>query len=393
MRINAEKVFSKCVTIEIAIASLIVIFTALGYSNIVSLLFALSFALLFAFLGFTVQSFPFIAFLLSVLSFSHAVFYGLIEETAFSVSYFKRVIMFISMVLLLDFTVRYCENVSGKTLKLIQSFPIVAGAYLVFSFFFLGNAHIWAGGITLGFTNPNFTGMWLTHLIFYGILFVMQSKTHKANILFIPVIGLMLYLLVMTRTRSCFIAIIMFVLFLVIRLLRIRLRNWMCVLIAVFPIIFVFIYLKIIMSDTIQNTLSFLTSKGKPLSSRVFVWQTGLEIASKHPIFGNYIGLEGEIGYSHMHNTHLDVLCAYGIIPLVLFCYLLYMTLKRIISKVNSVYQYVAFASFASIIIMGTFEAAIVSGAMGMNLLTIGFIVLAISKPDEKIHIDSGKMV
>lgn len=390
MRISAEIVFSKCIAVEIAIASLIVISTALGYSSTVSLLFALSFAIIFIMGGCTIKSFPLVALTLGILSFTHVIFYGLKADVVFSFDYFKRVIMFVSFILLLSFSAQYGVQISQKTLELIQRMPLVAGIFLAASFFFLGNTHTWGGGgITLGFGNPNAAAMWLTHFVFYGILFVMEIKTHKSHAIFIPLIGLLFYLLFKTRARSSLLAIAVFVLLIVMRLLKIRIKNWMCALFSCFPIIFVFIYLNVIMTETIQKTLSFLVSEGKPLTARFFVWNTGLDIISEYPIFGNYIGLEEKIGFSHMHNTHLDVMCAYGAVPLLLFCYLLYVVLKRMAAEIESSYQYAAFASFVSIIIMGTFEASIVSGSMGMNLLTTGFVVLALSSPSKENVRDS----
>lgn len=87
---------------------------------------------------------------------------------------------------------------------------------------------------------------------------------------------------------------------------------------------------------------------------------------------------------SQLHNTHLDVLCSYGIVPFLLFIKLLYKNIIQILRKANTFYKYAAFTSFCAVLIMGTFEAAVVSGSMGLNLLTVGFIVLGIADPDRE---------
>ena len=97
----------------------------------------------------------------------------------------------------------------------------------------------------------------------------------------------------------------------------------------------------------------------------------------QHPITGNYSGISGGSGASQMHNTHVDVLCSYGIFAAILFMQNLYQNMRSVNSCIKSSYQHAAFCAFAAIIIMGTFEAAVVAGAMGLNLLTVSLLVLA----------------
>jgi len=127
----------------------------------------------------------------------------------------------------------------------------------------------------------------------------------------------------------------------------------------------------------VSKCVLFMVSEGKNLTSRVRIWSRALNGFMKHPIFGNYSGLSRGTGQSQMHNTHIDVLASYGIIPFVFFLKILYDRVMQSSRKTTSMYQTAAFSAFCAVVVTGTFEAAMVAGAMGLNLLTVGLLLLA----------------
>ncbi len=371
---------SPCVTIEVLIASLIAFFTALGNVAMVSNLFALSFIVIFGFALINVHNWCYgqSISLFITLCVLNTIINGLCENGYFSFNYFKKVIMFSAFLIFLNAAAREEFYVLYNAVRLIKIFPVLAGAFLVYSYSYMGNTGTFAGGITLGFVNPNFAGMWLLHFFLYGCLFVLEAVNgSKLRLLYFPVLIQLLKLLVLTRARSCFIGITAFFILLILGAWNKKTNRFVLLCIAIIPFVFVIIYLKIAYSAWFQQMFGFIISVGKSLTSRVEIWRYALERFWEHPITGNYSGISFGTGQSQMHNTHIDVLSSYGILAAILFVKNLYQNMVAVNDYTDSFYQYAAFCAFCAIIITGVFEAAVVSGAMGLNLLTVSFLVLA----------------
>lgn len=373
--------FGMCVTIEVVIASEIAILTALGQHSIISLLFALSFIATFVFVFLKILEYNRVnvSIVLAVLCVINVTLNGLQENGRMNFDYYKKVIMFCCFVFLVYYSIQEHDAVPDYLLKIIEVLPVIAGTFLVFSYYYMGNTAIVAQGITLGFTNPNFTGMWLLHFFLYGALFVLKAFRggSKLRLLYIPVLLVIYNLIPETGARSCQIGALAFFAFILLKPLMTRSPGFFAAIIAVFPLVFAIFYLAFVDQEWFQNMFSFMVSEGKNLTSRVRVWTRALNGLAKHPIFGNYSGLSYGTGQSQMHNTHVDVLASYGIFPFVLFIKILYDRLVRSCRKTTSIYQTAAFGAFCAVIVSGSFEAAMVSGAMGLNLLTVGLLLLA----------------
>lgn len=384
--IREKNQFSKFAITEIIIATLISIFTTFRNGSVVSALFYASFIIILMYLRHFLSKFPLLPLVLIAVCMFNVIQNALLSGGNVSFDYMKKLFMFSAFVLTMHYACSDGDSLDKKSITLIKLIPLFGAIELIISFLFLGNTETFAHGITLGFSNPNFTGMWVFHFILYAIILLLDSKEHKhkwwMRILLISVIGLLSWLLYFTETRSCFIALAAFLLLLVLGYFNIRIPPWACILIAAFPLILAIFYLNYVNSDWVRNTFSFMVSEGKSLTSRVWIWNRSLGFFYRHPLTGDYYGISGGTGQSQLHNTHIDILCSYGIIPLALFIALLTRTLRLMLKKVESFKQYAAFVAFCTVIIMGSFEAAVVSGAMGMNLLSVGLIGLTICRSD-----------
>lgn len=380
--------FGMCVTIEVIIASAIAILTALGQHTIISLLFAISFIVAFLFVALKIfeQNKVNISIVLAVLCVINVTLNGLQENGRMNFDYYKKVIMFCCFMFLVYYSIQETEEVPAWSLQIIEILPVIAGSFLVFSYYYMGNTERIAEGITLGFTNPNFTGMWLQHFFLYGALFVLKvfQGGSKLRLLYIPVLLIIYNLIPETGARSCQIGSLAFFAFILLKPLMVRSPKLFAIIITLFPVVFAVFYLTFVDHPWFQNAFSFMISEGKNLTSRVSVWTRALNRLAEHPIFGNYSGLSRGTGQSQMHNTHIDVLASYGIIPFVFFLKILYDRVMQSSRKTTSMYQTAAFSAFCAVVVTGTFEAAMVAGAMGLNLLTVGFLVLSQHEIQEK---------
>lgn len=382
MKIRIKFDFSECVKLEIVLVALIVLFTILKQNAAISICFALSFIVLlvYAIRRATIKKTKIQPILLSATALINVLVNGLLSNEAnLGFDYFKKVIMFSAFVLMLYFSEE--DSVSGKTITILKCVPVACTLLLVVSYFFLGNTTRYAGGVTLGFSNPNFTGMWLLHLAIYTLLFVIDNEKHFlicvfSGLLFVTVV----WLIFQTKARSCLIGIVLFcALCLIGKVFGKYIARNSIVITAVIitPILLVIFYHYLLNASWFLKLFSSFISAGKGLDSRLAVWDPAIKSLKSSMFFGDYSGISNGTGASQLHNTHLDVICSYGIFPFVLFVSLLNSACRRVANQSMTFSGYCALCGFLSVIIEGCFEAAVVAGSMGMNILTAGLIILA----------------
>lgn len=223
--------------------------------------------------------------------------------------------------------------------------------------------------VTFGLTNPNLAGIYLLNV--FLCMFILTKFLHSKFLKFIcfAICVALVYFIWLTGARSCIIA--------TVACLALSFGNnkkyskFINFMMLIFPLIFVFIYLKVIDTDFME-LFGFMVSEGKTLTSRVDIWQRALYIIENNIFFGNYIH-----GAGNRHNTHLMILAAFGV---VVFAFVM-IYLNRIVNYVGSFirekYQFIALYAFYSIILMGTFEAALFSGSQGMYVFSGAFLLIA----------------
>lgn len=378
--------FSNCMKWEMFFAASIILFTIAKQGTLVSLCFSMSFIVL---LGYslrraTTTGYSLNLVLLIIVSFVNVTVNALTSsEAILCFGYFKKLLMFVSFMLMLNFAQN--DDITRKAYNIIFKLPCVMAIILVCSFF-AGNTTRYAGGITLGFSNPNFTGMWLMHLFVYVFLLAYSTRNRTKRLALGTALVIMLWLIYETKARSCLIGL--FVFFLLYIMGRLTNDNFAKRPVVwgtanLFPIVFALVYQSLLNAKWFIDTFSFLVSEGKGLNSRAAVWTPAMRAFSSSPIFGDYCGISQGTGLSQLHNTHLDVLVSYGIVPFILFLVALFELSRRITDRKMSGFNYIAFCGFLAVIIEGTFEAGVVSGAMGLNILTAGLIMLANYESEE----------
>ena len=374
--------YSFCITVEVLLASMIAILTAIGQTGLVSLLFAISFIVAFGYTLFDTleRKKMHIGGLLALSCLFSVLYSGIREEATFGFSYFKKLIMFCAFVFLLYYATKADFSVPISLLRALELASLVAGAFLVLSYYVLGNREQMAGGITLGFSNPNFTGMWLLHFFLLGVLFVIRAFDggSKLRLLYIPILPFLLHLIGLTLARSCLFGVIFFLLSLVLSRLLYKIPRIVTWFVVLFPLVYAVLYLSIVDTEWVRETFSFLVSAGKDLNSRVDIWQASFENFRNAPIFGNYAGLGDGTGQFQLHNTHIDVLCSYGLLSLLLFLKFLSDRIVFVFKHARSFGDRAAVFAFCTVVAVGAFEAAMVAGSMGLNLLTVSFCVFAL---------------
>ena len=382
MKIKIKFSFAECAAIEIVLVSLIVIFTILRRSNLISICFALSFIvlLLYAIERATLKRYEVCPILLVTVAVVNVLINGLSSsESNMGFDYFKKVIMFSAFILMLYFSSE--DEVTTRSIRIIEWAPVGCALLLVGSFFVLGNTSKYGGGITLGFSNPNFTGMWLLHFSVYTFLFIVKQKGKIILQLFsFGLFVLLIWLIIQTKARSCLIGLALFILLCVVGKISkakiVRNKIFIAAIILA-PFILVIFYHYLLNAQWVQRAFASFVSAGKGLDSRLEVWDPAVKRLEHSFFLGDYSGISNGTGTSQLHNTHLDVICSYGLCPFLLFLWTLYTVCVKMRDRISTYSCYCALCGFLSIIIMGSFEAAVVAGAMGMNILTAGLLILA----------------
>lgn len=327
--------------------------------------------------------------LLLLISFLNVAINAVISRQAqIGFSYFRKLIMFFCTVVFFNTAVNMKVDERGK--KAIVYLPVIMGLMLVGSYY-LGNRGKIAGSVTLGFVNPNFTGIWLTHILFYCVYILTDSKRAWLKILS-ALLGVMCIVFIyLTYARSCFVGILVFFVLLLVGLVfkTHKVGKPIVLAVSIFPIAFAIVYLLLVNVDWLTNLFSFLVRAGKKLNARNKLWILALQSARANPLFGNYSGISGGVGISQLHNTHIDVLASYGVLPLVLYIISLYEVMKKGNERSVSFPQYVALCAFIGIIVIGAFEAALVAGSTGLYILSAGFLILACVRPERESISDS----
>ena len=383
---KSNRYFSVFIALELLLVSEIFVFATLNINSIVSFLFAFTFILLAIFLFINGKFKDIKVWIAIILAVFNVVLDSILQNSNLTFDYMKKVIMFSSFLLMLSLCSQY--QVNSFVVKLLKYIPLILSYYAVASYFVLGNTITYAGGITLGLNNPNFTGMWLLHLFVFDALNAIDNNNKPIVRILAALVGILLvYLIDLTLARASMMGVIAFGILLVIGYLNHKnIPDFVILICVLFPFIFMVLYLSFVGTDWANETFSFLVSEGKSLSSRNAIWLSVLSVYNQSPLIGSYFNLVGGIVSRQAHNIHLDTLASYGPFVLIMFLGILFFSLRKLNKKVINSVQLGAICAFLAIIVSGTFEAGLVAGAMGLNILTAMLFALVNSyslKPRE----------
>ena len=374
-------IYNWYIRLEFLLCALMVLGTVFAKLSFASFCFSVTFIVLFAtwFYGMChTKKVQLLLLLFIVLISAHVAMnasFTSISLVSFT-KYIQKVIIAVSTIL--SFYVVTVFVPYKRTRTLIAWLPVGIGSFLIVSYYFLGNTSTYAQGLTLNFTNPNFTAMWLLHLLLYGVYNFFSVRPTHLRLFCLGYCILITQLLFLTLSRACIGALAAFILLLMWGFLKqsYRLPPQVLLGLLLFPLIFLFIYMNFTHYLMYTTTFDMVVLEGKSITSRVDVWHYALECFKNSWLIGDYAAISHGAGMSQMGNIYLDILASYGIVPLVIFIRLLWKILTYANDNLTNFPSYVAFISFLTILLSGTFEAGLVAGCMGLNFLTSGFLVL-----------------
>lgn len=295
--------------------------------------------------------------------------------------YYKKVIMFGCFLFLL-----YLSSIYSLNRQQVKWLVLINFAISLFYIRFYNTAYRMTDEgimLTLGFANPNQTGMFILNSILYCSIPIAVYRDVRVRWYYlVPFVWVAFSIspyLYFTESRACIAAYAVFILLVLLDYIMPRFRitsKAILFLMAIFPLLFAVFYLvEFSLFENLDLSLGF--ENGKHSGTRLKMWEFAFNKFFENPILGNYNGISNGTGASQMHNIHVDVLASYGIFSFILYVNVLYKALKNLTDKQKCRFNRVAFYAFIACLISGTFEASLVAGGLGLYILSCGFILLA----------------
>jgi hypothetical protein len=380
MKLRIYPLKTECIFLELLLADIICFANIFGMTSLISSAFLLTFLILIVLIIKDIKGGRVKAdlALLLILSVINVIFNGLFSSnTQWSFDYFKKLIMFLCAVSF--FHMLSSNEIEENEQKIALWFGMVVALMFPVAFYILNIRTMLGRFLTMGFTNPNFTALWILHGFLYSVIAFFKSKRIWVKGV-LAVIGIsLLYIATLTVNRSIWVSIALFILLLLLGISKkyLGLNKTIITVLIILPIVIVALYHSLLSNSIFQRMFSFMISEGKGLASRTIMWDFAIEKLKHGWIIGDYSGISYGTGISQMHNTHLDILCSYGIVSFILFIGVMRRILISVSLEVESFTQHVALSAFLAVILFGIFEASLFSGCTGLNYLTGAFLILA----------------
>ena len=354
-----------------AMAALIVVFQVLNRDAVVSLLFYASFVVVLAlWLSAAFRKMALLdALVLTTIALAliHVLINAIATDASLSFQYLKKYIIFAFTLLM--FSAADKLRVDADTGRWISRVMALSSAVLVAMYFWKGRELYEIHGrisnyLTFHFTNPNLTGLFLFCLAVYQFADALYGRDRKLQIVHGVLFAFLAYFIWKTQSRNALLVLIAFLVLAVVLFLRkkqtVAVGKGFCALMAVWPLLFAWLYMQLYGSSVVGRVLGFAVSEGKLLNSRTKMWNFAMQRYRTSPIVGAYNQITEGTGAGQMHNTHVDILAAYGPVVLVLVCVILYLLMRR--SATNATHHPLYVVGFMCTIVMGMGEAAMFTG-------------------------------
>ena len=369
------------------LSCLVVLAQVLQISGLVSILIAILYAATFVLFAVSwIYEFSILdafAIVIVLLSFVHVFLNALASGSNVSFSYLRKWIMFSSTIVFFASAFKLVPD--EKLLKEVRVGNVCLALFLMEEYVRQGRSVYYLNGIyteylIFHFTNPNLTALFLGTIAIFEVCRVYSCRGVQMKVLHAALAAVMIFFSAETQSRNILLVTTVFVILFLVLLIRKQRelkRSWLAaLLVSVYPLFFSLIYLRTISWIKREGFLSFLVEKGKELSSRTNIWQTAFSQFRESPLLGAYYQMSGGTGLSQAHNTGVDILTSYGLIPFILVNVFLVQVMYRsgqAIARENFIYL----AAFACCLLMGTGEAALFSGGLCIQIFVGTFLILA----------------
>lgn len=324
-----------------------------------------------------------------IMTFLFSLFSGVFYDINLNLDYFSEMFIFLSTIIYLTIAMKIEANY--KTVMFIVRFNMLIAvlypiSYLTFPQTSTYNM-IFSKYITLNFSNPNLTAMWILQGLLYCCVDLFVDKSKFWKVLSVGIILFDTSLLFGTGARNAMISFILFVLvaFYVFIKPSPKFSNLFIWFINLTPSIFMALYFGFIERIIESGWFDFWSSKGKSLSSRMGIWSRIFKNMDVFEwIFGGYSTTKG-----NLHNSHLTILGSFGIIVLIMTVYIMVNTCKKINLQCKTKKSLICMVAFFAIVFMGFGEGSLFSGGQGIFIPACTFLIVARHNFDSENNLEN----
>ena len=314
---------------------------------------------------------------------------------SFSVSYFNNWLMFAAVFLYFSVCLKIKLKRSTVKTLFILNFAVSVCCLLAYilrhnSAFYVTNMGV--KYLVFDFYNPNSLALFLVVITLTGMLYFSLYKVRFGLLIEIAYVSVFVFLIMETLSRTSLLVILFFIVISIVfarrRYYYLPKSNVFKIMVAVFPILFAGVYMLFVDLLSQNGLLSFLVSEGKGLDSRQTVWNYAFDLFEKSPLIGSYGELATVSEFSHMHNSHINTLVAYGVVVFVLVVVFLYIVLKETVSKSRGTKSALSVWAFIVCLMLGAGEAILFSGGLSFYLLVGQFLLISNAEVENKGELD-----
>ena len=282
----------------------------------------------------------------------------------------------------------YSSKPSFVVLKAIVILFSLLGLFLFLSFA-SGFGREWRGikagsGLTINYYNPNFAAEVLFFVIIFSFVGVFIFRPFILKFYFVSIIFLANVLLYLTSARNPYITIVFSFLFSYLSYLFLKRKKErkmtniiLSASLVLSPLLFANIYT--IVCYYLDKYNIKINIGGKAADTRYEVWVNSFKEFLKKPIIGCYSTLGDGSGSFQLHNSHIDVLVAYGLPIFILLSVCLFIIYYDLITESQKRKNgFLGIMLAASAIIFGFSEASFLYS--GSATFVIAFLMIWLPK-------------
>lgn len=313
-----------------------------------------------------------------------------IQNASLSFSYIRKLIIFSMTLLFLQTT--YRMRADEEIVTFVNRVIDFLTVFLIVMFFFCGTRMYYIRGrlsnyLTFGVGNPNLTGMYLACMYMLELYRIFSEEKGFWKWIHVLMSVFLVFLAFETQSRNSILTMLLFTAVTLLLIFRgkknLRISKTMAFFFAIFPALFLMLYMLLIYTPWMQEAFAFLVDEGKGLDSRMRIWGPAVQALKGSPLLGAYCDISNGTGISQMHNTHLDIAASYGVPVLILVCWLLRNYLYQHGRRYEDKQEYIYILGFACAIMLGIGEAGLFSGGLSLYIFVGTFLLFTDWKEDE----------
>lgn len=367
---NKGFIINSLICLECACIFGVYLFTIFEQETLSSICIALNFLIVTAMLGTNfLGTGSRKMFLIWFLVIGCSLFSVVLTGYSMSFNYLKKWLMFASTINMFFWISN--TQINSLMIRALKVTTILIEILFIFAYF-VGTPGYLGRYLTFNFSNPNFAAISLLPICIYMLIYALGTRGKIRMLLYLALAAILAWFIWMTESRTCILSIAAFV---VLLLFKKKYNRWFTFVIVIFPFVFAILYMQLIETDFVK-WFAFLESEGKGLNSRERIWQYVFFIIDSAPFFGHYFVVTGGSGLANLHNIHLDTIASYGYIVFALTVWIMNFILNKIGEGITRMGN-VGILAFYTVILSGTFEAALFSGSQGVYFLVGGFLMMA----------------